>query len=109
MNKTLFGGITMRTIMLFMVGFGMLAATPVGAGDAKEDTEKLQKKLVEQEKKAWEGIRNADPKAMKKLLAKDFMEVDSSGRRNLEESLKGYAKSAGIKTYALEEIKVVAI
>src|SRR5439155_9258764 len=57
----------------------------------------------------WEGIRNADPEAMKKLLAKDFMEVDSSGRRNLEESLKGYAKSAGIKTYALEEIKVVAI
>jgi hypothetical protein len=90
-----------------------IVAVPVPGqqGDQLElkDMAKLVQDILEVEKKAWEGVKNSDPNAMKALLSDEFLEVTESGRRNLQEALKSYAEPAGFKTYQLSEIKVISL
>lgn len=88
---------------------GGIVVGPVFGQESQPDLKKLEKDLLELEKKAWEGVKNSDPKAMKALLTEDFLEVTESGRRNLQEALKSYAEPSPFKTYELSEIKLVPL
>lgn len=88
---------------------GGIFASPVLGQEGQPDLKKLEKNLLELETKAWEGVKNSDPKAMKALLTEDFLEVTESGRRNLQQALKSYAEPSPFKTYELSQIKLISL
>ena len=100
----------MKTFLrLFVLLVLTVYAGPVLGQERKPDVKNLEKDLVELEKKAWEGVKNSDPNAMKMLLTEDFLEVTESGRRNLQEALKAYEQPSPFKTYELSEFKVISL
>lgn len=67
------------------------------------------KTLLGLERKAWEGVKNSDPEAMKALLTDDFLEVTEWGRRDLQIALRTYAQPSPFKTYEFLGIKLTSL
>lgn len=101
----------MKTFLrLYMLLASTVFAGPVLGQERKPEMIALEKNLRdEMEEKAWEGVKNSDPKARKALLTENSLKVTESGRRNLQEALKFFAQPSPFKTYKLSEIKVISL
>ena len=73
------------------------------------DQDELTETLVGLEKKAWKAIESSDLKTLKTLYTEEFLEVDSTGRRGLQQILQAYSKPRKAFTFALSDIKVIVL
>jgi len=98
---------TLLPLLFFFVLHG--SALDSNAQQVEGDQDELTKTLVGLEKKAWKAIESSDLKTLETLYTKGFLEVDSTGRRSLQEILQVYGKPRNAFTVELSDVKVVML